>query len=232
MKWLCEIKESLLHLLFPHICEGCGSDLISRDSFLCMRCMHDLPETNFELYPDNPVEKIFWGRLPLQSASASFYFTRGSLMQQLMHAFKYKHQKDLGLQLGNLMGVLLQQSGRFTVNALVPLPLFPARERKRGYNQSAILCEGISRVTGIPVLHHTISRPMHTESQTRKRRIERWKNIDGKFLLMRPETITGKRILLVDDVITTGATLEACGNELLRAGPASLSVATLCTATR
>ena len=232
MKLLKEIKESLLHLLFPHICSGCGSDLLSRESVLCMRCMHALPETNFERYAGNPVEKIFWGRLPVYSATARFYFNRESLVQHLMHRFKYKGNKDLGLQLGKLMGEQLKSARRFDADALIPLPLFPAKEKRRGYNQSTILCEGISKITGIPVLDNVITRPQHTETQTKKGRIERWKNIEGKFLLKKPELVSNRRILIVDDVITTGATLESCGSELLKAGNISLAVAALCFAAR
>jgi len=232
MSWIEEISASVLHLLFPHCCEGCGSDLPNRDSFLCMRCMHDLPETQYEFHPGNPVEKMFWGRLPLISASATYHFSRSSRVQKLMHSLKYRQQKDLGIQLGKLMGESLLRSERFGAEALVPLPLFPKRERKRGYNQSALLCEGISRVTGIPVWENIVCRPEATQSQTRKRRIERWKNIEGKFQLLQPERISGKHILLVDDVITTGATLESCGQELLRAGEVRLSIATLCATSR
>ena len=232
MKLLKEIKESLLHLLFPHICEGCGSDLLSRDTTLCMRCMHVLPETNFERYAGNPVEKIFWGRLPLFSATARFYFNRESLVQHLMHRFKYRGNKDLGLQLGKLMGEQLKSTRRFDADALIPLPLFPAKEKRRGYNQATVLCEGISLITGIPVLNNVITRPQHTETQTKKGRIERWKNREGKFFLNKPKLVSGKRVLLIDDVITTGATLESCGSELLKAGNISLAVAALCFAAR
>jgi len=197
-----------------------------------MRCLHAMPETHFEQLAGNPVEKIFWGRLPLSGATARYYFTRESLMQHLMHRFKYKGDKELGRQLGKLMGEQLRDSGRFDPDALVPLPLFPAREKKRGYNQAAVLCEGISSVTGIPVMYNAVIRPEQTETQTKKGRIERWKNMEGKFFLPDPARVTNRRILLVDDVITTGATLEACGAELLRAGNVQLSIATLCFSSR
>src|SRR5688572_25977434 len=112
-----EIKDSLLQLIFPHICPGCGSDILSQESTLCMRCIAAMPETNFELYPGNPVEKRFWGRLPVVQASAQYYFTRESLMQRLMHQFKYKRNKELGFQLGNLMGQRLKKSQRYMVDA-------------------------------------------------------------------------------------------------------------------
>ena len=227
-----EIKESVLHLFFPHICTGCGSDILNVESALCMRCVDAMPETNFELHPDNPVEKSFWGRLPLIGATAQFYFTKESLMQHLMHQFKYKGNRELGIQLGRMMGEQIMNSGRFDADALVPLPLFPVKEKRRGYNQATLLCQGIAERMKIPILDKAITRPQHTETQTKKGRIERWKNMEGKFILSDPNAIKNKHLLLVDDVVTTGATLEACGNELLKAENVRLSLATLCTATR
>ncbi|MGQ0740219.1 MAG: ComF family protein [Bacteroidota bacterium] len=229
---LKEIKDSVLHLLFPHVCTGCGSDILNEESVLCMRCMDAMPETSFELHPGNPVEKTFWGRLQLAAATAQFYFTKESLMQHLMHQFKYKGNKDLGFQLGRIMGEQIKKSGRFETDALVPLPLFPAKEKRRGYNQATMLCEGMAETMKIPVLDKVITRPQHTETQTKKGRIERWKNMEGKFVLINQDTIRNKHLLLVDDVVTTGATLEACGNELLQAENVRLSVATLCVASR
>ncbi len=227
-----ELKNSILHILFPHVCDGCGSDIIDEESNLCMKCIAEMPETNFHLHADNPVEKIFWGRLPIISAAAQYYFIKESLMQHLMHQLKYKGNKELGKQLGRLMGYDLQKTRRFnTVNYLVPLPLFPSKEKRRGYNQATILCEGIAEVMNVEILRDAITRTQFTETQTRKGRIERWQNMEGRFELMKPEKIRNKNILLVDDVITTGATLEACGHELLQASP-NLSIATLCYASR
>ena len=226
-------REAVLHMLFPHLCRGCGSDIISRASMLCARCISQLPTTEFHFHANNPVEKIFWGRLPLIAATAQYYFTKESLIQKLMHGLKYKGEKELGKQLGRLMGLDLQQTNRFNdVDALVPLPLFPARERKRGYNQATLLCEGMAEVLHLEVLQAVIARVQATESQTKKGRMERWMNIEGKFSLRQPERIHGRHLLLVDDVITTGATLEACGQELLKGGDMKLSIATLCFASR
>ena len=197
-----------------------------------MRCIDAMPETNFELHTNNPLEKIFWGRLPLVGATAQFYFTKESLMQHLMHQFKYKGNKDLGLQLGRMMGEQILKSGRFPVDALIPLPLFPAKQKRRGYNQATVLCEGMAAAMHIPVLDKAITRPQYTETQTKKGRIERWKNMEGKFILSDPEAIKSKNLLLVDDVVTTGATFEACGNELLKAENVTLSLASLCVASR
>lgn len=226
-----EIKESLLQLVFPHVCDGCGSDLLSIESRLCIRCLSSLPETNFEIHAGNPVEKIFWGRLQVVNASSYLYFTKESLVQHLMHQLKYKGNKDLGLQLGRLMGIALKSADRFSeISALIPLPLFPSKERKRGYNQATVLCEGMAEILSVPVLKDVITRPQHTETQTKKGRIERWRNIEGKFQLINPSAIQNKHVLLIDDVVTTGATLEACADELLKADNVKLSIATLCKA--
>lgn len=227
-----EIKDSLLHLLFPNVCTGCGSDLVNDHTVLCLKCMDAMPETNFELHPGNPVEKKFWGRLPLGQATAQYYFTRESLMQHLVQQFKYRGDKDLGLQLGRMMGDSLSRSGRFSVDALIPLPLFASKEKRRGFNQATILCEGISERLNVPLWKDVIIRSQHTDTQTKKGRIERWQNMEGKFVIINPSVISDKHILLVDDVVTTGATLEACGAELLKAANVKLSIATLCYAAR
>jgi ComF family protein len=229
MQWIREIKESILHLAFPHVCEGCGSDLPDPDHLLCLRCLSLLPSTNFHMHAGNPVEKIFWGRLPVTNATAQFYFTKESMMQRLIHQFKYKGKKEVGIYLGRLMGQAFLKSNRFSyLDGLIPLPLHPSKEHKRGYNQATVLCEGIAMELKKPVIRNAVIRPEKTETQTRKGRVQRWQNIEGKFELHHSEAIDGKHVLLVDDVITTGATLEACGRELLKAQNLQLSIATLC----
>jgi len=228
-----EARQSLLHLLFPSVCSGCGSDRLSDESLLCIQCLSELPETNFHLHANNPVEKIFWGRLPVVCATAQYYFTKESLMQRLMHQLKYKGNKDLGRQLGRLMGSHLKRTNRFDdIDAIMPLPLFASKEKKRGYNQATILCEGMCESMNCEILRDVVVRTEFTSTQTKKGRIERWENMSGKFKLVRPERIHYKHILLVDDVITTGATLEACGQELVSIGNSRLSIATLCFASR
>ena len=165
-------------------------------------------------------------------ATSQYYFTRHSLIQHLMHQFKYKSDRHLGLQLGRLMGQQLLESKRAKADALVPLPLFPSREKKRGYNQARILCEGMAEAMQIPILDKAVRRNEQTITQTRKSRIERWQNMAGKFAINDHSLIENRHILLVDDVITTGATLEACGSVILNNGTTSLSIATLCVAGR
>jgi ComF family protein len=229
MPLIKEIKDALLHLAFPHVCEGCGTDNLQSDHLLCLRCLSSLPSTNFHMHPNNPIEKIFWGRIPIVSATSQYYFTKESMMQHLMHQFKYKGNKDVGIYLGKLMGWSMLESNRFSfIDALIPLPLHKSKEHKRGYNQATLLCEGISSIMNKPVLKNAIIRSEKTETQTKKSRIQRWQNMKGKFELANPSSIAGKHVLLVDDVVTTGATLEACGLEIIKAETVQLSVATLC----
>jgi ComF family protein len=220
--------DGLLHLLYPKVCAGCGSDLVGKDQLICVQCMNMLPVTNFLGKAGNPVEKIFWGRLPIEAAAALMYFTKRSVIQNLLHELKYKGNRGVGEYFGRLMGKQLKACERFAgVDALVPLPLYYKKEKKRGYNQAAVICEGISETMGKPMLKNVIERKMKTETQTRKSRLERWENIDGKFELTGRDRIANKHLLLVDDVITTGATLEACGAELLKGEHVRLSVVSL-----
>src|SRR5215204_3928726 len=229
MPLLTQIKDALLHLAFPHVCESCGTDNLQVDHLLCLRCLSSLPNTNFHLHANNPIEKIFWGRIPISSATSQYYFTKESMMQQLMHQLKYKGNKEVGLYLGRLMGWAMAEPNRFSsVDALIPLPLHKSKEHKRGYNQATLLCEGISSVINKPVLKNIVSKVAHTETQTKKSRIQRWQNMEGKFELVNASAIETKHLLLIDDVVTTGATLEACGKELLKAKNVQLSIATLC----
>ena len=227
-----KMLNDFLHLLFPHVCSGCGSDRVRQDSSLCLRCLAHLPETGFAGIAGNPIEKKFYGRLPLESAFSLYYFSHGSIVQQLMHEFKYKSNRDLGFQLGCFMGHAILESNRVEPAALVPLPLHPAREKKRGYNQARVLCDGIARITGWPILTNLVVRRRSTDSQTRKGRVDRWLNMEGNFRLHDEASAENRHLVLVDDVLTTGATLEACGETLLQARGVRLSLATLCYAWR
>lgn len=223
-----EAFSSFAHLFFPHVCAGCGSDVIQNDSIVCMHCSSQMPFTNFHIQPGNPVEKKFWGRLHLQAAASTFYFTKNSFLQNLLHAFKYKSNKDVGYYLGTQMAQQIKGCERFSnIHVLIPLPLFASREKKRGYNQATILCNAMSNELQIPVVNNAVIRGAATNTQTHKTRAERWDNMDGKFILINEEAIQNKHILLVDDVVTTGATLEACGKELLKAPGSQLSILTL-----
>ncbi|MGB4846062.1 MAG: phosphoribosyltransferase family protein [Ferruginibacter sp.] len=222
------LLKSTLHLLYPHNCTGCGSDLLDEDSLLCLKCIHDLPHTNFANLAGNPVEKYFWGRLPLQAAYSQFYFSKEFLVQHLIHRLKYKDDTKIGFYLGAMMGKTLLKSDRFkNIDALIPLPLYADKEHKRGYNQAAVICDGMSSVMNMPVYNKYVIRQHATETQTRKHRTERWENVKDSFKVVKENELAGKHLLLVDDVVTTGATLEACGSVILQTADVKLSIATL-----
>ncbi len=228
MNTLKNILNSTAHLFYPHTCTGCGSDLLDEHNMLCLQCINSLPHTQYAKHAGNPIEKIFWGRLPIKEAYSEFYFAKETLVQHLIHQLKYKNNQQIGIYLGELMGNTLLKSNRFSkIDILVPLPLFADKERKRGYNQSMLICDGISKITKIPISTGNVIRQRFTETQTKKQRTERWQNVDGSFAINNSTVLVGKNILLVDDVITTGATLEACGKSILQIENTSLYIAAL-----
>ncbi|MBP6686941.1 MAG: ComF family protein, partial [Lacibacter sp.] len=191
-------------------------------------CYTNLPETNYAALPGNPIEKIFYGRMEVEQATAGYYFTKSSVLQQLIHQLKYSGNTDVGHQLGQWLGLQLQKSNRFnSIDALIPLPLYPSKEKKRGYNQAAILCEGIAEIMNIPIINNVVLRKRYTDTQTKKGRAERLLNVDSSFEVTDSAALQQKHLLLVDDVITTGATLEACGLVIKEADNIKLSIATL-----
>ena len=233
MRSLKTLFQSAAHLFYPHICTGCGTDLLSEDEQLCFHCIYELPHTNYETYPNNPIERIFFGRLKTEAAHAGFYFSKGELMQTLVHDFKYKGNKEIGIYLSKIMAEKMLQSNRFrNIDYLIPLPLFAEKEYKRGFNQAKIICDGMGEVMNIPVVEKNVVRINFTETQTKKHRTERWENVAESFKVLYADQLINKHILLVDDVITTGATLEACAQNLIAISGIKISIATLTTASK
>jgi len=228
IKTLNTYSKDLLHLFFPHHCTGCGSDVIADTQMLCLQCLAKLPETNFFGAAGNPVEKTFYGRLNLQAAGAAYYFTKDSLVQHLIMQLKYHDNKEIGTYLGKLTALQMQQTDRFSsIDCIIPLPLNNKRQQKRGYNQAALIAEGISGVLNIPVITNAVKRKLFTETQTKKDRTSRWQSMQDVFEINNASLIENKHVLLVDDIITTGATLEACGNVMLQVPGLKLSIATV-----
>jgi ComF family protein len=219
--------NDFIHLFFPHLCTGCGSDILNLDHQLCLHCIADLPYTNFFEHPGNPVERKFYGRLHLANAASGYFLSKNSMMEALIYELKYKGNKAIGYYMGERLGSLLTNSRYNDVDLLVPLPLNPKRQRKRGYNQSEILCRGITAVWSRPIIDNAVIRKVNTETQTHRGRINRWENMDGVFAVVEPAVLENKHVLLVDDVVTTGASLEACGSEILKVSGTTLSIATL-----
>jgi len=210
------LLSPLVHLFYPHTCDGCGRDLVRTENILCLRCLRRLPATGFQQWDSNPVARIFWGRVSICHAMAAYYFTRASVLQRLIHQFKYHHRRDIALHLGRQTGrQLLLSEWLYEIDCIVPVPLHPAKERHRGYNQAAVLAGGIAEIVGKPVLPHAMRRTAYADSQTRKGRVSRWENVAGAFTVKEPASLQGRHVLLVDDVITTGATSEACSQAII-----------------
>jgi ComF family protein len=220
--------DDFAHIFFPHVCEGCGSDIVNNDSVLCAECFSSLPGTGFIKEAGNPVEKIFHGRLNVQAAASAYYFTKHSLLQRLILQLKYFNNKEIGFYLGKLLGYQAATVERFNdADVIIPLPLNARKERKRGYNQAAVIAEGLTSIWTKPVLHDTAHRVRFTETQTRKDRIARWQTMEGAFTTSNNELLKDKHVLLIDDIITTGATLEACGEQILKIPGTKLSILTI-----
>jgi len=220
--------EALVHVFYPSLCYGCNNELIQGDQYICLQCQTEMGRTYFESMRDNPVEKLFWGRADIQCAASTFYYIDKTPLQQIVHHIKYRQEKELGIHMGEIMGI--HGSGLFTeckTDLCIPMPLHPKKEYKRGYNQASLLCEGIFKQTGIPYNEKALVRNENTRTQTKKSRIERWKNVASVFDVIEPLVINDKHVVVVDDVITTGASTEACVNTLLQHGAKTVGIYSL-----
>jgi ComF family protein len=226
MQHLQRLAYDVVALLFPNLCGGCGIGLYGNEKAICSHCLYDLPYTDFHLNASNRVAKQLWSRLPFDAAMAMLYFKKGTKIQNLIHNLKYNGKTEVGQKLGNLLAQRLVLSEQYKrIDYIIPVPLHAKKERTRGYNQSDCIADGMAEVLGIPVLKNLLIRKKITETQTRKSRFIRYENMLSVFELNKPEQLQNKHVLLIDDVITTGATLEACGNALLIGGVKKLSIA-------
>jgi ComF family protein len=217
-------------LFFPEFCLGCSSSLVQGEDILCTGCILDMPRTGYHLADSNPVAEKFIGRLPVKHAWAFLKFRKTGMVQHLLHQLKYNNQPEVGIRLGKLFGRELNDSGKNEFDLIIPVPLHPARLRTRGYNQSAKFSEGLGASLNVPFSEGISVRRNNTQTQTKKNKTERWDNVSQAFDIKDGEVIKGKRVLLVDDIITTGATLEACGQQLLESGCKELSIACIAEA--
>lgn len=224
------ILKDIMFFVFPECCEVCGRLLSGGEKIICSPCLLGLPRTNFHMETDNPVAKLFWGRVSIALATSWFYFNKGSDYRHLLHRLKYQGRADIGIYLGKLFASELIDSGFVKADMLIPVPLHPKKQRKRGYNQSIKISEGMRAVLNIPVNGTALIRSSDTDTQTRRNRFDRFLNMKDKFEVRNPDQIAGKTILLIDDVVTTGSTLEACTQVLLESGCKEVMVATLAVA--
>jgi len=220
--------NDLRGIFFPTSCCCCGDVLLSSENQICTACSLGLPFTYFSSEKDNSVENIFWGRVQIGAATALLYFSKKGGVQKILHNIKYKDNKELAVFMGRQLGAAIAESHRFDdVDFLVPVPLHSKKLKKRGYNQSEEIAKGVAQNFGRQLCANVLIRTEFTDTQTKKSRFNRWENVHDKFSLAEPDTFAGKHILIIDDVITTGATLESCANAVLQANAAKVSVAGL-----
>lgn len=219
---------SLLELFFPRICAVCSKSLFQHEQVICTPCRLHLPETGYHTDPDNKVAAIFWGRVRFEHCSSYLHYRKGNSVQKLIHQLKYKGRQDIGEYLGSLYGKKLAASGvLIEIDGIVPVPLHKKKERTRGYNQSLSIARGLAAELSKPVLNNVVVRTTFNESQTKKDRYSRWENAKDRFTLSGEIDISGKHILFVDDVITTGSTIEALANAFSNADNVKLSAVSI-----
>ncbi len=222
-----EYFNDFLSLFYPQCCVGCGNALVKGEEHLCLSCLLELPRAGISGLAWNYLENRLHGRIRLEYATAFLLFEKESISQQILHELKYRGNIDLGLKLGRMFGKELVNSRFKSIDALVPVPLHPKRLQSRGYNQSEILCKGISQIMGKPVITNLLERVVENSTQTKKGAIERWENVKGIFQLKNFEQVRGLHLLLVDDVLTTGATLEASAMPFKYLSDVTISIAAL-----
>lgn len=227
------IFRSLLRVLYPIACPGCGEMLLTNEVDLCVQCQMSLPLTHFSNTPFNLTEQRITGRFPYASATSYMYYQGCTISRPIVHAIKYHDNIRLARTLGRRMGLDLIQSGRFDdVELIIPIPLHPRKQHQRDYNQSEELCRGISEITHLPVITNNLYRNRYTNTQTHLSASERFINMHEVFSIRHPKQLHNRHILIVDDVITTGATIEAACKPLLTIPGITISIATLAIASK
>ena len=219
--------HSILNLFYPRVCAACGEVLLKDEETVCLKCRFLLPKTGYENHADNPLAQSFYGRVRFHAVTACYFFAKSGKVQHLIHQLKYKGNKEAGVFLGQQLGETIKDAPLFQgIDYLIPVPLHPKREHKRGYNQSLMIACGISEVTGIAIGDKYLVRAINTATQTKKSSEERFKNVKDIFEVRFADELKGKHVLLVDDVLTTGATLESCAHQLENIPDITISAAT------
>ena len=226
-----KILNHLINLFYPRVCPACGNLLIQGEETVCLSCRYLLPKTHYENNPENPLAQTFWGQVDFHAVTAEYFFSKTGKVQHLLHQLKYQGNKDAGYFLGQQLGESIRNAEPFQgIDYLVPIPLHPKKEHLRGYNQSFVIAQGVEEKTGIPINKGVLIRKVYTSTQTRKSREERWDNVKEIFDVIDAEVFVSKHVLLIDDVLTTGATLMAAGSTLLKVPDIIVSAAAVACA--
>ncbi len=229
--FLAQYIKDFAGLIYPKVCYACGNALLYNEHVVCTYCQHELPETNFHNEENNKLDQFFWGRVHLEAVTALFFYQKGCKVQKLIHKLKYQGKREIGFFSGKLLASRLRTSaGWNTLDMVLPVPLHPKKQRQRGYNQSECFARGLSEGLNISLTLNNLIRKFHSESQTRKTRFMRWKNVEAVYHVKNPEVFKNKNLLLVDDVITTGSTIEACSQKLLETAGVKIWVAAIAIA--
>lgn len=208
--------KGFFHLIYPNTCQLCGRQLVTGEEHLCVSCLLELPKTWYHKESGNPVEQLFWGRARIDRASTFFFYQKGNPSQQLLHHLKYHNKKEIGYALGKTYAYdLIGTDWVRETDYFLPIPLHPKKQRMRGYNQAEWIAKGLSKTLKIPVNTDIIYRQQHSSTQTRKNRYDRWENVSSVFGIKNPELLINKTVIIVDDVITTGSTIDACVQQLI-----------------
>jgi ComF family protein len=225
---LSNIWQDFWFLFYPKICESCGQSLRQQETILCTSCLVKLPRTGFHKDKESELAQVFWGRIEIEHITSLMHFVKGSTYRKLIHKLKYQKRPDIGVFLGKELGSELHVSGLFDdVDSIVPVPLHPDRYKTRGYNQAEKIGEGLSETLKVPMDATNFYRAVATTTQTKKGRFDRWENVAEVFQVNDESKFKNKHILLIDDVITTGATIEACAQRLLKIEGVKISIASL-----
>lgn len=230
MSSLSEFKEFVLTQLFPQNCSMCQKRIQDKSSFLCIECLGDLPKTKLHSLESNPVKTKFKGLIEVHRASSFLFFKKNNMVERILYQIKYNQNQELAIDMGRLFAGELKDSFFATCDGIIALPLHPTKQSLRGYNQAALISQGLSEILQIPIIENALIRTKNNISQTSLTREERAQNVHNIFKVKNKAPIENKNIILVDDVITTGATLEMAGQELLHSGVKSLNILTLACA--
>ncbi len=220
--------RDLLYLFFPSYCSACDNTLFKNEQVICTRCRHELPLTHYHHLNVKKIEKVFYGRIPVINATALFSFQKESLVQNLIHNLKYRGQENIGVTLGQWLGSELQQIPNYQeIDIIIPVPIHKKRLAERGYNQVTKFGKEIATKLDAIYIDSVLKKKLHTSKQSKRKRLTRWKNAFETFEIKNGNLLENKHILIVDDIITTGATLEACAQVLLTIPNIKISIATM-----
>ena len=228
---LFQYLQNFSELLYPKLCGGCGNHLYENEEVVCVYCRASLPLSGECDFENNASEKLFWGKVSITAAASFLFFQKKSSTQHLLHQLKYQQKENIGEWLGEQFAYSLQSKGRFAaVEIIIPIPLHPSRIKFRGYNQCDAIARGMASVLQIPIVNGVLIRSVATQRQTKKNRFQRFENMESVFSVSQASAIKGKNILLLDDVLTTGATLISAAQVLQQAGSNKLFVGAIAKA--